>query len=308
MKLPNRIVAICLASVLALTGCATPPEVDWRFRRAVLDMHPSQMPGVIGSLAVAGRVDASAFTNDALWIMVAAPTKRGLPINRLARIDLHTNRFVDLFAVGGFSGATLATGAGSVWVAEGLGGDKIHRIDANSNQHIASVTFPRNPVAIAFGEGAVWVLAAAHANHFGRILLSVTGLALYKLNPADNTISSITPIPQAAESPAQPTYGALTITAGTIWVSTRTGEVLQIDPETGTILKRFPGRQEAMAFEEAYGIKEAENAALLDQLRERSAHPVYAVASGMGTLWAFSSDNKTAENNRKVTLITRFKP
>jgi hypothetical protein len=77
-------------------------------------MSPSDSAGIIGDLHVAGNVDGHTFTKDYLWIVVTVPTRRDLPINRLARIDLATNRFTDIKAVEGFGGAALASGFGSI--------------------------------------------------------------------------------------------------------------------------------------------------------------------------------------------------
>jgi|UPI0003068CB8 hypothetical protein len=41
--------------------------------------------------------------------MIAVPTKRLPSINRLAKINLQTNHFVDLYAVDGFANAALAS-------------------------------------------------------------------------------------------------------------------------------------------------------------------------------------------------------
>lgn len=304
----RKVVVAILVIAFIVGGCATPPEVDWQLRRAELDMRLSEVPGVIGYLTVAGNIDAYTFTEGALWIVVAAPTKRWLPVNRLAKINLHTNRFVDLYAVDGFAGAALASGYGSIWLAEGLGGEMLHRIDPNTDQIIASIALPRNPIAVAAGEGGVWVLAAKSVSKFGKILISVDGLALYKIDPTNNTITGVIKLPITKKSAWFELGSRIYIIDGSIWLSIQDGTILRIDPQTNKVLATIHGHQEAIVGIPSYGRNSNEEKSRIKQATAILDRPVYAVAVGMGTLWAFTHRSKTDSDSERITWIMRLHP
>lgn len=235
------LVSIVLATITFVGGCATPPELDWKYRKSVFDMQPSTVDGVVGTISVAGRVDASAFTEDALWMVVSTPVKgvASLPVNRVVKINLNTNRLYDLFSVDGFAGSAIATDADSVWVTEGLGGNNVYRVDPKKDLIVASIQLDRNPIAIAVGERAVWVLAAEQTKYLGRILLNVSGLALYKINASSNTLEAKISIPQTGKA-TEITAGSIAVGAGSVWISSRSGDVVRIDPRTNKIVASIP--------------------------------------------------------------------
>ncbi|GFO66335.1 hypothetical protein [Geomonas paludis] len=301
-----RIAVALLLTTFAVSGCV-PPELDWRYRRAVLDMRSSSLPGVIGSLAVVGNVDSYAFTKDNLWIVFAAPTRRGLPVNRFAKIDLQYNRFVDLYAVDGFADAALATGFDSIWLGEGLGGQKLHRIDPSTGAIVASIEIPRNPVAVATGFGGVWVLAAERVEKFINITMSIKHLALFKIDPKNNAIVKVIRLP-IEKIPYWPDLGGrIEIVDGYVWVSFKDGAIFRIDPETNKVLNSFANREDAISGKAAYRSILSEQKKMLKQATATLGSPVYAVASGMGTFWAFTHGSKESGNPR-ITWIMRLDP
>ncbi len=305
--LPGRVLlrAALYGMIIVLAGCITAPEVDWRLRRAVVDMERSAQPGIIGTLAVAGTVYASTFTDGAMWIVIASPTKRGLPVNRLARIDLASNRLTDILAVGGYSHAALVADGESLWLADGLGGDRVSRIDLATHQLTASIALPRNPVAIAASTGSIWVLAAARANKLGRLLLSVSGLALYRIDPASHRIVGITAIPGEGETADLPTNGRLTVTPGAIWVTTRSGKVHRIDPRSGDRRETFATGAEAG---DAYAASTNDKLGLIEQVSARLGQAAYDATAAEGSLWAFSHPAGPSGALRGITVITRLQP
>lgn len=265
-------------------------------------MRPSGLPGALGYLTVAGRVDASAFSEDALWLVAAVPRRRDIPENHLLKIDLHSSRLVDLYPIGGFAAAAMVRTGDSLWVAEGLGGDKLHRIDATSGGMSAAIALPRNRVAVAAGEGGVWVLAAAHVTMLGPVLVSVTGTSLFEIDAAENAIVAAIEV-----SPSEPPVaGGVVITPGFVWVAQASGGVLRIDPGTKTIVARFASAAEAAAAEPAYRHAVDETRLQKKEASDRLGQPVYGVARGAGTWWAFS---RSAEGRTPdVTHITKLRP
>ncbi len=303
----HKLIALFLTT-LAVCGCVAAPEVDWRMRRDVLDMRPSEKPGVVGSVTVAGNVDAYTFTEGNLWIVIAAPTRRSIPINRLAKIGLFSNRFVDLYAVDGFAKASLANGYGSIWLAEGLGGKTLHRVDPNTGQIIASIEFPHNPISVVTGEGGVWVLAADRINKIGKILIGVKGWALYKVEPDSNTITDKISLPLEL-LPSRPEEDArMYFWGNSIWISIGDGPVVRVDPQTNKILALFADPKEAIAREPGYGLVSSKEKQMAEQATTIVGSPVYAVASGMGTRWAFTHGNRADGDNPRITWIMRLDP
>ncbi len=238
MRPSFRAILFLIAAIALLAACVTPEELDWRWRTATLDMRPPVGPDAIGSLTVAGRVDATAFTDDALWALVAVPTRRSLPVNRVVRIDLASNRFNDLFAVDGFAAGAMAAGHDAIWVAEGHGGTQVHRIDPRTQRIVASFAFPRNPVALAVDDNAVWVIAASEAPRRAGILLRVDGLALSRIDPVANAIVETIPLP--VPDARGLTSGSIATTAGAVWIATPAGEVVRVDPRTKRIVASLP--------------------------------------------------------------------
>jgi len=373
-----RSALLLLAFIVLVTGCAS-EEVDWRYRTTSLDMRPPSGPDAIGTLTVAGRVDAAAFTNDALWALVAVPTRRDLPINRVVRIGLADNRFSDLFAVKGFSSGAIAAGHDAIWVAEGHGGDNVHRIDPASQRIVASVALPRNPVGLAVDESAVWVIAAAEALRPGGMLRSVSGLALFRIDPVSNAIVDTITIPGYTAPAPGLTTASIAAAAGSVWVATPTGDVVRVDPRANRIVATLTAPGENGGRRTNYWLAApAGRLYLVRQVKERVdlpapyealqttvweidhrtnrlaspsvqfdsqgvvlflgdegawlgstrldaieradpgtfrsvaaplkiGYPVYALAAGHGTLWAFSGARITQGDNRNITWITRVR-
>lgn len=301
-----KVIGALLLFSFTVCGCV-PPEVDWRNRRAMLEMRPSELPGVVGSLTVVGNVDAFTFTKDHLWIVIAAPTKRDPPVNRLARIDLHTNRFIDLYAVEGFKDAALASGYDSIWLAEGLGGKKLHRIDPATDQIVASIELPLNPVAVATGLGGVWVIAVERVKKWGPILLGFDHWAVFKIDPKTNTISNVIRLPLEVNPTVLNSGCRIEIVEGLLWVSFSDGSIFRVDPQSNKVLTELANPQGAIPGEATYRRLLSEE----NKLKERAAAtldgPVYAVASGMGTFWAFTHGSKDSGHPR-ITWVVRLHP
>jgi sugar lactone lactonase YvrE len=142
--------------------------------------------------------------------------------------------------LGGFIGGALTIAEGSVWAAEGFGDEKVHRLDPVTGKIVASIAVTRNPSALAYGAGAIWVSASAKVSKAGGVLLSVSGLAVLRIDPVTNQVVASVQLP-TPEPPANAvTSAGLVFANGAVWAcDTRSGTVVRIEPAgervTGTI-------------------------------------------------------------------------
>jgi YVTN family beta-propeller protein len=96
----------------------------------------------------------------------------------------------------------------------------IQRIDADTNQLIATISVPVSPFALAAGGGSVWA-ANRERNE------------IYRIDPGRNRVVATI---QGSGNPAALSYGA-----GSLWVlNPSDGIVTRIDPESNTILDTIP--------------------------------------------------------------------
>jgi hypothetical protein len=99
------------------------------------------------TVTVGTGADAVAVGDNAVWVSDSAAEE-------VYRLDAETGRLVATISVPG-SPKELATGAGSVWVANING--VVTRIDAATNAIASTIPVGKRPSDIAFGAGAVWV-------------------------------------------------------------------------------------------------------------------------------------------------------
>lgn len=195
-------------------------------------------------IAVKGQVSAITVTPKALWGVSARPTSGGLPRNGIFKVDLETGQPDNLYAIGGFSQAKIAAGFGAVWVAEGIGGGKIYRLDPANDSIVATIPIAGNPNGIAAGEGAVWVSSSWSTGKF----LDVSGRAIYRIDPETNYIVNTIPIPQGKRpstffnpSCIQSARAMLALSNNAVWTGDAWhGTVQRIDPETNRIVATIP--------------------------------------------------------------------
>jgi YVTN family beta-propeller protein len=133
----------------------------------------------------------------------------------LTRIDSRFDSVQDAIDLRG--GATLepqpvfavATGNDTVWVTSGA--HHVLRVDPQTDANVASITVPLSPIALAYGEGALWVASA---------------MRLSRIEPTSNLVTATTPVP-----------GAVAIAAGHdhVWLivpGELHGEVWRFDPRS----------------------------------------------------------------------------
>jgi YVTN family beta-propeller protein len=164
-----------------------------------------------------------AATPGAVWV-----TNAGGGGDGVARIDPRTNRLAGRPVRTGASPQSLATGGGSLWVAN-HDARTVTRIDLASGKVVADIPVPSEPHRVAYGAGAAWV-GNWHDNSVSRI------------DPASNRVVG-SPIPIGSHH-----AGNLVVGAGSVWVTSdyRTEGaaedvvVVRIDPQTNRAVETIP--------------------------------------------------------------------
>src|SRR5262249_48953082 len=135
--------------------------------------------------------------------------------NVLTRINPGTNRVRKRIKIG-FTSYAVAFGAGSVWVTSEADGT-VRRISPKKNRVIKKIRVGTTP------NGVVYAFASLGAGDRGRGTLARTEAATTRVpaKPAIPGADWITPSPDA------------------LWVSSESGQVVRVDPETATIAARI---------------------------------------------------------------------
>jgi YVTN family beta-propeller protein len=169
----------------------------------------------VATITVARAPLDVAATPGAVWV-----TNAGAGGDSVARIDPHTNRLSVRPVTTGASPQSLATGGGSLWVAN-HDARTVTRIDQASGKVVADIPVPSEPHRVAYGAGAAWV-GNWHDNSISRI------------DPATNRVVG-SPIPIGSHH-----AGNLAVGAGGVWVTSdyrpeaadEDVVVVRIDPRT----------------------------------------------------------------------------
>ena len=146
----------------------------------------------------------------------------------VARIDPHTNRLAGRPVKTGDSPQSLATGGGSLWVANHDAGT-VTRIDPATGKVVADIPVPSEPHRVAYGAGAAWV-GNWHDSSISRI------------DPATNRVVG-SPIPIGSHH-----AGNLAVGAGGVWVTSdyrvdgaaEDVVVVRIDPHSNRAVETGP--------------------------------------------------------------------
>ena len=109
-------------------------------------------------------------------------------------------------------------GFNSVWVAGAREGE-LYRIDTVTNQILATIELEKRPLALASGEGSIWV------REVGGMVQRIDGdsgklLATFPTDAADK-------------------YGEIVVGGGFVWMNGEIAPLVQIDPRTNTQRSRF---------------------------------------------------------------------
>jgi YVTN family beta-propeller protein len=152
-----------------------------------------------------------------VWALVAQPpSTHGA---RLVEVDPATNRPTGRFVALGAQPVTVASAAGSLWVADSLSGS-VERIDPVSAHALRTIRVGHRPFGLASGYGSVWVTNVDDGT-ISRIDVE-----------RDRTVATI----RVGRNP----YGIVT-GGGGIWVANAgSGTVTRIDPATNSVAQTIP--------------------------------------------------------------------
>jgi YVTN family beta-propeller protein len=184
----------------------------------VVRINPATSRVVGKPLRVPADAAAIAVAQGALWVTRVAPGDLGAPgKDAVTRVDLATGRMVATVTVGR-APLDLAATPGAVWVTNsGGGGDRVARIDPQTNRLVGRpVRTGASPQSLAVGGGSLWV-----ANHDAG---TVT-----RIDQASGKVLADIPVPS---EPHRVAYGA-----GAVWVGNwHDNSVSRIDPATNRVV------------------------------------------------------------------------
>ena len=140
------------------------------------------------------------------------------PKGTLVRIDPDTNAVVAEVTVA--VGATNIVAAGdALWVTSPKG---VSRVNGYTNVVEETIKVGPSPLAVASGEGAVWVL-----------------------NGGDGSVSKIDPktnkVMETIKAGSPGTTGTIVVAEGSVWLSTPGFPLSRIDPKTNRLAQQFTG-------------------------------------------------------------------
>jgi YVTN family beta-propeller protein len=137
--------------------------------------------------------------------------------NSVSQVDVRSGKPVGTLTAGpapvtGEQGvASVAVGAGSVWVVRG-DLDSVYRIDPKTGHVQAKIDVGLTPTSASFSDGALWVL-------------NLQGNSVSRIDPATNHVTA------TITTQAEPAYAAAA--GGAVWVTNFDGDSLtRIDPAT----------------------------------------------------------------------------
>ena len=132
----------------------------------------------------------------------------------LSRIKPSSARVTRRVALAAAAPYNVWIGGGSVWVAEDQGA-RVIRISPGTGRILKRLPVGDGPADIAFADNAAWVI-----NHRDRRLM--------RINLATNSVTELVTLP--GDAPERMTW-----LAGSLWITGRGTDLLQVDPQTGAV-------------------------------------------------------------------------
>jgi peptide/nickel transport system substrate-binding protein len=184
---------------------------------------------------------------------ITAPDRLdGVDENAVGRIDTRDADVVAQYLVGREPRA-LATGAGSVWVADAKDGT-VSRLEPSRNR-VTTIPVASDPVALAFGDGALWVaesgdrsvaqVSPASNKVTQRIdvanapsAIAVGYGAIWVGSAVDQTVARVRPDGSERVIHLGAAPSAIAAGAGAVWVtSEETGTLFRVEPRSATVAR-----------------------------------------------------------------------
>jgi YVTN family beta-propeller protein len=167
---------------------------------------------------------AVAASDSAVWVTRYNGSDATQLVRDLLRIDPATNAIVTTIPLD-VTPHFIALGAGALWILSSEQ-NAVLRVDSATNQVVATIPLS-HPLALAIGEGAVWVSYGPSTSTSGPVTRTIA-----QIDPASNTVVGTFDVDQYT------LY--LTAGAGAVWLSNMvTNEVLRIDPATYAVTARI---------------------------------------------------------------------
>ncbi len=179
----------------------------------------------------------------------------------VARIDLKTNKVtvVPRDLTSGAAGPV--TAVSSIWIATAGAKGLLVRLDPDSNTPVAEMPLGAKPLAIAFGQSALWVGTDNNellkispytvvTNEIIKVGKSPRSIAIgegavWTLNVGEATISRVDPktnkVVNTIKLGVPITGGQIAVGEGSVWVSAPGMPLARIDPRTNHVVQQFTG-------------------------------------------------------------------
>jgi virginiamycin B lyase len=171
---------------------------------------PSPKPITLITTGIRG-VGALVSATGSIWIVTDSK-------GTLARIDPDTNAVVAEVTVA--AGATNIVAAGdALWVTSPKG---VSRVNGYTNVVEETIKVGPSPLAVASGEGAVWVLNGGDGS-------------VSKIDPKTNKVT------ETIKAGSTGTTGSIVVAEGSVWLSTPGFPLSRIDPKTNRLAQQFTG-------------------------------------------------------------------
>ena len=174
-------------------------------------------------IAAAGALLLAAIAAVAVNLASSGASTIRVAPNSVAAIDTDTNRVVGQVAVGTRPGG-IAYGAGSLWVAN-LDDQSVSRVDPKTLSTVRAISVGGPPTGIAFAAGRAWVVFSDPTKTF---------VTARSLDPQFDEFGR----PVRIGNVAPGTAAAAAANRDTLWVAPLSGELTQLDPGTGRIIRR----------------------------------------------------------------------
>ena len=178
----------------------------------------------------------------------------------LARVNLKTNEVTVISK--GMTPATVGpvTGVSSIWIVSEAKG-MLTRIDPDSNNIVADVSLGAKPLALAFGQSALWVatdnnellkispytIVTTEVIKVGKSPRSIAlgDGAVWTLNAGDGTVSRVdsktNKVLSTIKLGAPIAGGQIATGEGSVWVTAPGMPLARIDPRTNHVVQQFTG-------------------------------------------------------------------
>ncbi|HEX5070979.1 MAG TPA: hypothetical protein VFV78_12255 [Vicinamibacterales bacterium] len=178
----------------------------------------------------------------------------------VARVDLKTNEVKTVAASVGSGAMGPVTGVSSIWLVTD-GGRRLVRLDPESNSLVADMPLNAKALAMAFGQGALWIATDNNellkispytvvTNEIMKVGKSPISIALgegaiWTLNAGDGSVSRVDPktnkLANTITLGVPISRGQIAAGEGSIWVSAVGAPLLRIDPRTNHVVQQFTG-------------------------------------------------------------------